>query len=112
MFTTILIGAAIGAAVAVGVIAGAFKVQTKESWKESCQSAAAARSCVYALAAENAKLRLSLAAGAMTEDGRKVAAMAMAALDAVKTAAAQAVLGSDPGPVASRNPASSPEGKQ
>jgi hypothetical protein len=35
------------------------------------------------LAAENAKLRVSLAAGEMTEEGKKVATITMAALDAV-----------------------------
>ena len=39
--------------------------------------------CDDRLTAENAKLRVALAAGEMTEEGKKVAAMTMAALDAV-----------------------------
>jgi hypothetical protein len=40
---------------------------------------------LYALVAENAHLRLSLAAGEMKEDSKKIATMTMAALDGVIT---------------------------
>ena len=112
MFVTILIGAVIGAALAVGVIINAFEVETKESGKASRQISVALRSRVYVLTAENAKLRLSLAAGEMTEDGKTIAATAIAALDAVHAEAEEAVLGSLPGLAASRKLARDPEDKE
>ena len=80
---TILIGAAIGASLTAAVVFGGFKVLTREAWEEHEVTTNAMRTRVSALTAENAKLRVSLAAGEMTEDGKKVAAMTMAALDAV-----------------------------
>ncbi len=90
MLTTLLIGAAIGAGLAVAAILGGFKVQTKESWQEEQASGTAMRTCLWRVTAENAKLRVSLAAGEMTEEGKKVATMTMAALDAVIAAAKKA----------------------
>jgi hypothetical protein len=78
-----LIGAAIGASLTVAVVLGAFKVHSKEAWEEHELTVTAMRTRVFALTAENAKLRVSLAAGEMTGDGKKVAAMTMAALDTV-----------------------------
>lgn len=80
---TILIGAAIGASLTAAVMLGGFKVLTREAWEEHQATTNAMRTRVFALTAENAKLRVSLAAGEMTEDGKKVAAMTMAALDTV-----------------------------
>ena len=80
---TYLIGAVLGAGVVLATIFLNFKVKTNESWEEREQEMDAIRSCFHVIVAANAKLRVSLAAGAMTEDGRKVAALTMAALDAV-----------------------------
>ena len=82
----LLIGAVVGAGLTLAAILGAFKVKTKESWEEQEQKMEALRSCFHAMVAINAKLRVSIAAGEMTEDGKKVATMTMAALDAVMAA--------------------------
>jgi hypothetical protein len=79
----ILIGAAIGVSLTVSVVLGCYKVHTKDAWEEYEVTMRATQTRVFALTAENAKLRVSLAAGEMTEDGKKVAAMAIAALDTV-----------------------------
>ena len=92
MLTTLLIGAAIGAGLAVAVILGVCKVQTKESWQEEQASGTAMRTCLWLVTAENAKLRVALAAGEMTEDGKKIAAMTMASLGTVIAAAAKEVM--------------------
>ena len=99
MLTTILIGAAIGAGLAVAVILGAFELRTKEGWKEEELKIRTLCMRVFTLTAENAQLRVALATDEMTEDGKNVAAMTMAALDAVKAAAQEASLGSEPRPV-------------
>lgn len=90
MLTTILIGAAIGAGLAVAVILGAFELRTKEGWKEHELTMRTLCMRVFTLTAENAQLRVALAAGEMTEDGKKIAAMTMATLDAVIVAAKKA----------------------
>jgi hypothetical protein len=79
----ILIGAAIGASLTLAVVLGGFKVHSKEAWEEHELTMRTSQTRVFTLTAENAKLRVSLAAGEMTEDGKKVAAMTMAALDTV-----------------------------
>lgn len=79
----LLIGAAVGASLTVAVVLGCYKVHTKDAWEEYEVTTRAMQTRVFTLTAENAKLRVSLAAGEMTEDGKKVAAMAMAALDTV-----------------------------
>jgi hypothetical protein len=78
-----LIGAAIGAGLTVAFIVNACKVHTKAKWKEFEVETATERKQVGMVTAENARLRVALAAGEMTENGKKVAAMTMAALDAV-----------------------------
>jgi hypothetical protein len=60
-----------------------FKVQTKEKWEESQREMKAERKYREKMTAENAKLRVALSVGVLTDDGKKVAAMTMAALDAV-----------------------------
>lgn len=80
---TFVICAAFGAGLAVAVIFACFKVQTKEAWQRFQLEMNAQRKHVDKVTAENSKLRVALAAGEMTEDGKKVAAMTMAALDAV-----------------------------
>jgi hypothetical protein len=81
--TTFLIGAAIGAGLTVAFVLNACKVLTKVKWKEFEVELATHHKQVYMVTAENARLRVALAAGEMTADGKKVAAMTMAALDAV-----------------------------
>ena len=81
--TMFLIGAVIGAFVASAFFLGTFKIHTKEAWQEHVVETRALWRGVDKLTAENANLRVALAAGEMTEDGKKVAAMTMAVLDAV-----------------------------
>ena len=85
MWMMLLIGAAIGAGLTVTVILGEYKVQPKEKWEEFELSMTAQRSLVDALTAETARLRVALAAGEMTEEGKQIAAMTMAALDSFST---------------------------
>jgi hypothetical protein len=80
---TFLIGAAIGAGLTVAFVLNTCKVHTKVKWKEFEVEMATQRKQLYMVTAENARLRVALAAGEMTADGKKVAAMTMAALDAV-----------------------------
>jgi len=77
------IAIAFGAGLTLAVILLCFKVQTKEAWQRFELEMNAQRKHVDKLTAENAKLRVALAAGEMTHDAKKVAAMTMAALDAV-----------------------------
>jgi hypothetical protein len=60
-----------------------FKVQTKEKWEEYQREMKAERKYVEMVTAENAKLRVALSVGVLTEEGKKVAAMTTAALDAL-----------------------------
>ena len=78
---TFLIGAAIGAGLGVAFIFGNFKVQTKAKWAAIERQIIAYGENAVKLTAENSKLRVALAAGQMTADGKKVATMTMAALD-------------------------------
>lgn len=84
--TTFLIGAAIGVALTAAFVLNACKVHTKAKWKEFEVELGTQRNQVYMVTAENARLRVALAAGEMTADGKKVAAMTMAALNAVISA--------------------------
>jgi hypothetical protein len=78
-----LIGAAIGAGLSAAFICKTFKVRTKATWEAFERATIAQSKHADTLTAENSKLRVALAAGEMTADGKKVAAMTMAALDAV-----------------------------
>jgi hypothetical protein len=80
---TFLFGAAIDAGFTVACILAGFNVQSREAWDEFQMAMRAQRKLGDTLTAENSKLRVALAAGEMTKDGKKVAAMTMAALDAV-----------------------------
>jgi hypothetical protein len=110
-----LVGAVVGIGLAVAFILWAFKVQTKESWEAEYLFVAGVHSRASALAAENAQLRVSLAAGEMTEEGKKVATMTMAVIAAERAAtiaprdAAEVTEESAPGPVTSLEPSCSPE---
>ena len=103
MVMTFLIGAGIGAAIAVGIILNVFEVQKKEAARETRQLSAAVQSRLYALEAENAKLRMWLAAGEMTTQGKTIAAKVMAALDVAHAEAEDARRKSFSQPVAPRN---------
>ena len=78
-----LMCSAVGMVCAAGLIFANFKVQTKEKWEEFQREMSAKRKYVEMVTAENAKLRVALSVGVLTEEGKKVAAMTMAALDAV-----------------------------
>ena len=60
-----------------------YHVQTREAWEESRITLDAIIFRMHKLVAENAKVRVALATGAMAADAKKVAAVTMAALDAV-----------------------------
>jgi DeoR/GlpR family transcriptional regulator of sugar metabolism len=81
----LIAGMVIGVCLCLAVLLGFFKVQTRESWEERELTMTALRSAVEKKIAENARLRVALAAGEMTEDAKKVATLTMAALDAVIT---------------------------
>jgi hypothetical protein len=83
MFWLFLIGAAIGGGLTAAGIFANYHVQTRESWEESRITLDAIISRMHKLVAENAQVRVALATGAMAEDAKKVAAVTMAALDAV-----------------------------
>lgn len=74
---------AFGAGLTLAVTLLCFKVQTKEAWQRFELEMNVHRKHVDKLTAENSKLRVALAAGEMTHDAKKVAAMTMAALDAI-----------------------------
>jgi hypothetical protein len=88
-----LVGAVIGAGLAVGAILAGFKVQTMESWQEEKTRSDGRHTCLWMVMAENAKLRVALATGEMTDDGKKIAAMTMAALGTVTSATCETILG-------------------
>jgi hypothetical protein len=83
MFWLFLIGVAIGAGLTAAGIFTSYHVQTKQAWEESRITLDAIISRMHKLVAENAKVRVALATGAMAEEAKKVAAVTMAALDAV-----------------------------
>ena len=97
MLTTLLIGSVIGAALTLEIIFSNCEVQTKKEAEKATANAKAMLTGFYRLNAENAKLRLSLAAGEMTEESKKVATMTMAALDAVIAAAKEEMQGNGSG---------------
>ena len=88
--TTFLIGAVIGvvfgASLVIGIILEGYQVHKKAAWEEHMLTMTAQRTRVDTLTAENANLRVALAAGEMTEEGKKVAAMTMAVLGAAISA--------------------------
>lgn len=108
---TFLVGAAIGVAIAAAAILGGCKVQTREEWEQEQLRTNTCRTAFWIEKAQNAKLRLALAAGEMTEDGKKVAAMTMAALNAVITADKERFEERESSPVAAQEPALTLEDK-
>jgi hypothetical protein len=109
MLTPILIGAAVGAFLALAAIFGNFEVKTKNAWEEEERRNENMFTCIFFLNAENAKLRVALAAGEMTEEGKKIATRTMAALDTVISGARKALLEDKPSPIASQEAAQSLE---
>ncbi len=82
MSTVFVIGLVVGAGLTALSIFLNFKVKDKEWWEEQEREMNAAHSCVRKLVAENAQLRVALAAGEMTDDAKKVATMTLASFDA------------------------------
>jgi len=91
MFIVFLIGLAIGIGLTLWVILVNYKVEDLEWWEEHEQDVAGLRSGLKKMVAENAQLRVALAAGERTEDAKKVATMTLAALGATITTATEAV---------------------
>jgi hypothetical protein len=82
LFYGLVIGAVVGAALTLIGIFGNYKVENREWWEEYERETAAARSGLKKAVAENAQLRVALAAAEMTEDAKKVATMTLASFDA------------------------------
>ena len=96
MWIAFLIGLVVGAGAAVGFIMEGYEIHTKADWEEYMQMIDALGTRVDKLTAENASLRVALAAGEMTEEGKKVASLTMAVLEGVSTAASDAIQESKP----------------
>ena len=79
---TFLFGLVVGAGLTLLMIFLNFKVRDREWWEKREQEMAALSSGLHKAVAENARLRVALAAGEMTADAKKVTTMTMAALDA------------------------------
>ena len=105
----VLIGAAIGAALTLCAILGNFKLKTNEAWEQEERRHENTSTCLVLVQAENARLRVALAAGEMTEEGKRVAAMTMAALRAVISAESRLLLRALPEPLASYEAAFLPD---
>ncbi len=87
---TCVIGLVVGTGLTLLHIFLNYKVRDRDWWEEREQEMAGLSSGLHKVVAENVKLRVSLAAGEMTEEGKKVATMTMAALDAEIAAAKKA----------------------
>ena len=109
MLAPYLIGAAIGAALAVGFILGNFNLKKSEAWEQKERLHENTNTCLVLVQAENARLRVALAAGEMTEEGQRVAAMTMAALREVISAESRLLLRSLPDPLAAYEAACLPD---
>lgn len=107
-----LIGLAVGAVWALSAIFSLCVVRTKQSEREHEVGMETMINCAFSLHAENAKLRLALAAGAMTEEGKKIAAMTTTALDSVIAAEKEAIEQDKPNMVTSQKGECSLEVKQ
>lgn len=105
----VLIGIVLGAGAAAGVIFSAFKVKTDEEWAREEKLHQNTMTCLVLVNAENARLRVALAAGHMTEEGKRVAAMTMAALRTVISTESRLLLRELPEPLASYEAACLPD---
>lgn len=81
MFWLFLIGASVGAGLTALLIFLNYKVQDRESWEKRERETAALHSSVGKVVAENAQLRVALAAAELTEDAKMVGTMTLAALE-------------------------------
>ena len=93
MWIAFLVGAVVGASFVFGIILEGYEVHKKGTWEEYWLET---RTRVQTLSAENASLRVALAAGEMTEEGKKGALLTMAAPDAVNSAGNEASQESKP----------------
>lgn len=84
-------GLVIGAGLALVGIFGNYKVQDREWWEEHERKVTGLHSGLNKMVAENAELRVAIAAAERTEDAKKVAAMTLAALGTTITAATEVV---------------------
>jgi hypothetical protein len=96
----VLIGIALGVGATLGVIFGNFEVKTKEAWAQEERLQERTFMSMTMLLSEVGKLRVALAAGHMTEEGKKVAAMTMAAFGEVASTERRAILDDLPDPLA------------
>ena len=78
----LLFGLVVGAGVTSLVIFMNYKVEKKEWWEEHEREVAGLHSGLNKMVAENAELRVALAAAEWTDDAKRVAAMTMSALNA------------------------------
>lgn len=78
----LVMGLVVGAGLTLLGIFGNYKVEDREWWEEYERKRAAMQTCLDKAVAENAQLRVALAAGEATEDAKKVIAMTMAAFEA------------------------------
>lgn len=106
------IGAVIGAIYGAGAIVGMFDVRSQEKAAKEQRNKENWKTLAFLAMAENAKLKVALAAGEVTEEGKRIAAITIAALSAVITATSKAIPEPAPSPVTSQEPASSLEHKQ
>jgi hypothetical protein len=93
------IGAVIGAIVGAGAIVGIFDVRSREKAIEEQRNTETWKTLAFLANGQNARLRVSIAAGGLTEEGKKIAAMTIAALDAVTTTGASAMVTGSPNSV-------------
>jgi hypothetical protein len=92
------IAAVIGAIVGAGAIVGIFDVRSREKAAEAQRSNEIWKTLLFLAMAQNAKLKVSLAAGEVTAEGKKIAAMTVAALDAAFARERPALLKAEPSP--------------
>ena len=86
------IGAVIGAIYGAGAIVGMFDVRSREKAAKEQRNSETWHTLAFLATAQNARLRVSIAEGGLTEEGKKIAAMTMAAVDAVTTSEANAIV--------------------
>jgi hypothetical protein len=93
------IGAVIGAIYCAGAIVGLFDVRSREKAAKEQRNSETWHTLAFLVHAQNARLRVSIAAGGLTEEGKKIAAITIAALDAVTTSEAKAIVTESAKPV-------------
>ena len=91
VFIVFLMGLVIGIGLTLLGIFMRYKVEDREWWEEYEREVTGLRSGLNKMVAENAELRVALAAAERTEDAKKVAAMTLAALGTTITTATEAM---------------------